>query len=632
MQTCSSENTGDSTCCDDDFSWVCTQDKMEAPKASIESDQRSLSCDQRSLSQPQHVRHSRQSAKSDTVDIGSAISNGKPPRPTRETGSLDRRRRLRSTRNERDNKSRSTHSLKEKSSSSEMYKHVDVSSNRSLNLKDFHDSSSLINYNSIRCESQHHCCPPHQNSRLSSNIRNLSPLPPISAWDPQFCWSNPHYHHQHQSREELRLIDYYCHQQSKRSQDVSCSSACCRNYYYTPTALCCSFDHRSQWNHNAKRQDTDERLRRFQTDKEALALQVKALTEQVQSQTSRINELENTIKEKNQLLSNADDLLQRVSVFAKTVGIQIDKQKEMLSRSSLETQKLELMSAMSELKLQQAALERENLELRTNFITSTGGSTALVNGGPTNGPGSTLTNVLNNNTIASSMLKRPHIITNTRMVGMSSAPVTSLISSPIHHGSHGNLQQTAVSPTTPKTPPASYRHRIDVHYSSLPRQAFATTLSTVSTSSGSSTTTESNANLKRNAALAPAMGEAENFNLKQLEAAATSTQEIQFYCSNADRTTDKSFREQYEVQRANTDSPSPIITTKIENNTKSSGMKDQKMLIENKANNESALDFDSNVILCSKTSILTPSMVAQPRLKINDKLRGFSVPNLGLTI
>lgn len=42
--------------------------------------------------------------------------------------------------------------------------------------------------------------------------------------------------------------------------------------------------------------------------------------------------------------------------------------KEMLSRSSLETQKLELMSAMSELKLQQAALERENLELRTTYF------------------------------------------------------------------------------------------------------------------------------------------------------------------------------------------------------------------------------------------------------------------------
>lgn len=36
----------------------------------------------------------------------------------------------------------------------------------------------------------------------------------------------------------------------------------------------------------------------------------------------------------------------------------------MLTRSSLETQKLELMSAISELKLQQAAVERENYELK----------------------------------------------------------------------------------------------------------------------------------------------------------------------------------------------------------------------------------------------------------------------------
>lgn len=49
----------------------------------------------------------------------------------------------------------------------------------------------------------------------------------------------------------------------------------------------------------------------------------------------------------------------------------------MLSRSALETQKLELMSAMSELKFQHAALERENVELRaTNRLvnsTSIGG-------------------------------------------------------------------------------------------------------------------------------------------------------------------------------------------------------------------------------------------------------------------
>lgn len=42
----------------------------------------------------------------------------------------------------------------------------------------------------------------------------------------------------------------------------------------------------------------------------------------------------------------------------------------MLSRSSLETQKLELMQAISEMKLQQATLERENFELRSNVLKS----------------------------------------------------------------------------------------------------------------------------------------------------------------------------------------------------------------------------------------------------------------------
>ncbi len=42
-------------------------------------------------------------------------------------------------------------------------------------------------------------------------------------------------------------------------------------------------------------------------------------------------------------------------------------QREMLSRSSLETRKLELLSEISGLKLRQATLEKENLELRRHL-------------------------------------------------------------------------------------------------------------------------------------------------------------------------------------------------------------------------------------------------------------------------
>ncbi|XP_035791923.1 liprin-beta-1-like isoform X7 [Anopheles albimanus] len=522
----------DSTCCDDDFTWVRNQGRGEAPKASVESDRRSSSratTAARSVArdqlqrggsvaltqQPSPSLHRQTSADASAGATGSSGPSGKPPRPLRETGgSLDRRRHLGSSRHERDSKSRSTHSLKEKSSSSEFPKHESMSSNVSLNSKEHHhDSGSYNHYNSSGSGSQHHHPhrpQPQRSQRQSPSIWEPPPPPPLSHWDPHYYWG--YQHHQHQSREELRLIDHYHRRQQElyrygsssalgSSQDLSCAGGgCCNRNYYPPPPLpppggCCSCDHhRSHWNTDGQRQDTDERLRRLQTDKEALALQVKTLTEQVQTLTSKISDLERTVKEKNQLLANAEDLLQR----------------EMLSRSSLETQKLELMSAMSELKLQQAALERENLELRTNFVTSSSGSMGLMNGSLTNGTGTAvLSNVLNNNSITPGLLRRPQIITNTRMVGMSaSTPGTSLTSSPMHHGSHGSLPQPAISPITPKTPPATYRQRVDVHYSSLPRQAFATTLSTVSTSSGSSTATDSNANPKRNVAFA----ETENAN------------------------------------------------------------------------------------------------------------------------
>jgi hypothetical protein len=97
--------------------------------------------------------------------------------------------------------------------------------------------------------------------------------------------------------------------------------------------------------------EQDEKCRKLQYEKDSLQLQVQVLTDQIEAQTDKIAELEKTLMEKKQLLSDNEDKFQR----------------EVLSRSSLETQKLELMSIMSELKLQQAALERENMELRSQF-------------------------------------------------------------------------------------------------------------------------------------------------------------------------------------------------------------------------------------------------------------------------
>ncbi|XP_034656184.1 liprin-beta-1 [Drosophila subobscura] len=92
------------------------------------------------------------------------------------------------------------------------------------------------------------------------------------------------------------------------------------------------------------RQDSDERMRRLQRDKEGLALQYQMLAERVSEQADKIIELEGLITDKTQQLCNKEELLQR----------------QMISRSALETQKLELMSALSELKLHRTALEQAN--------------------------------------------------------------------------------------------------------------------------------------------------------------------------------------------------------------------------------------------------------------------------------
>ncbi|XP_058461225.1 uncharacterized protein LOC131436503 isoform X2 [Malaya genurostris] len=669
----------ESSCRDTDFTWV--NSRNEAPKASIDSDRRSTSY---TTVGGRSVRSRTGGQELSTTNVGPltpesplAPSCGKPPRPL--TGSLDRRRHnLGASRHERDAKSRSTHSLKDKSSSSDLPKPDSQSSCLSLNSKDKaapkrighgkssvddkfwifeehqHDSGNYNNYNSSG--SSHH--QQHGNSsRQSPGMWELPPPPPTSHWDPHYYWN-----WNHQSREELLLIDYHRRQQEmyrygsngalSSSQELPCSSGCCNRGYYQPPPLpppCCSCEHsRMMWGKDCQRQDTDERLRRLQTDKEALALQVKVLTEQIQTQSTKITELERTVYDKNKLLSNADDLLQRVSEFAKTVGIQIDKQKEMLSRSSLETQKLELMSAMSELKLQQAALERENLELRSSLVN--GGS--LSNG---NLNGTFLSSsTLNNNNITASLIRRATPMLGTGRI-VTSTPGNSINSSPLHHGSHGSLPQqtgtTLPSPSTPKTPPASYRQRVDVHYASLPRQAFATTLSTVSGSSGSSGMSatangssgiDTNANLRRNVAFAIAptvdverndskksafsmsssmnalsLSSALGSNLKGLKPTSVSVQNIHSSESGSLSREQLVDLDQQHQERATTEPPAGS-TTVVE---VPKSPRDARIVAKSTPTIlEGGLQPYFPVVADSTNAIDRPQMVA--------KIRGFSVPNL----
>uniref|UniRef100_A0A668A9Z9 PPFIA binding protein 1a n=1 Tax=Myripristis murdjan TaxID=586833 RepID=A0A668A9Z9_9TELE len=87
-----------------------------------------------------------------------------------------------------------------------------------------------------------------------------------------------------------------------------------------------------------------ERLSRLESDKECLILQVSVLTDQVEVQGEKIRDLDTCLEEHREKLNATEELLQQ----------------ELLNRTALETQKLELMTEVSSLKLKLTAVERDH--------------------------------------------------------------------------------------------------------------------------------------------------------------------------------------------------------------------------------------------------------------------------------
>uniref|UniRef100_A0A673UKD6 PPFIA binding protein 2 n=1 Tax=Suricata suricatta TaxID=37032 RepID=A0A673UKD6_SURSU len=104
----------------------------------------------------------------------------------------------------------------------------------------------------------------------------------------------------------------------------------------------------SQVNHHgaAGNETYQERLARLEGDKESLILQVSVLTDQVEAQGEKIRDLEVCLEGHQVKLNAAEEMLQQ----------------ELLSRTSLETQKLDLMTEVSELKLKLVGMEKEQRE------------------------------------------------------------------------------------------------------------------------------------------------------------------------------------------------------------------------------------------------------------------------------
>ncbi|XP_031421187.1 liprin-beta-2b isoform X11 [Clupea harengus] len=86
-----------------------------------------------------------------------------------------------------------------------------------------------------------------------------------------------------------------------------------------------------------------DRLERLEGDKQSLVLQVSVLTDQVEAQGEKIRDLESSLDEHHHKLISTEEMLQQ----------------ELLSRTSLETQKLDLMDEVSYLKLKMVGMEEE---------------------------------------------------------------------------------------------------------------------------------------------------------------------------------------------------------------------------------------------------------------------------------
>lgn len=94
-----------------------------------------------------------------------------------------------------------------------------------------------------------------------------------------------------------------------------------------------------------------ERLSRLENDKESLVLQVSVLTDQVEAQGEKIRDLEFCLEEHREKLNSTEEMLQQ----------------ELLSRTSLETQKLDLMAEISTLKLKLTAVEKDRIDFEERY-------------------------------------------------------------------------------------------------------------------------------------------------------------------------------------------------------------------------------------------------------------------------
>ncbi|NXG65226.1 LIPB2 protein, partial [Hemiprocne comata] len=136
----------------------------------------------------------------------------------------------------------------------------------------------------------------------------------------------------------LEMLEDPQEKEALRNQIPGATAVCIREWFE---------ENLSQVNHHSANNETyQERLARLEGDKESLILQVSVLTDQVEAQGEKIRDLEICLEGHQLKLNATEEMLQQ----------------ELLSRTSLETQKLDLMAEVSDLKIKLVGMEKEQSE------------------------------------------------------------------------------------------------------------------------------------------------------------------------------------------------------------------------------------------------------------------------------
>ncbi|XP_031968828.1 liprin-beta-2 isoform X1 [Corvus moneduloides] len=139
-------------------------------------------------------------------------------------------------------------------------------------------------------------------------------------------------------RMALEMLEDPQEKEALRNQIPGATAVCLREWFE---------ENLSQVNHLSSNNETyQERLARLEGDKESLILQVSVLTDQVEAQGEKIRDLEICLEGHQLKLNATEEMLQQ----------------ELLSRTSLETQKLDLMAEVSDLKIKLVGMEKEQSE------------------------------------------------------------------------------------------------------------------------------------------------------------------------------------------------------------------------------------------------------------------------------